>query len=133
MSSDQCLDYFNLNTPYQFKSHLRNPLILNGLWKVALVEADITTNYSREDSLYLHSNVCEESIVDGLEKPLLRRLISTSMGNWITIFDSPHYHPVRTNIVYNIEICITTEKDQLASFLNNTSTVTLHFKSFPCF
>ena len=48
MSSDQCLDYFNLSTPYQFKSHLRNPLILNGLWKVALVETDITTNYSRE-------------------------------------------------------------------------------------
>jgi hypothetical protein len=84
-------------------------------------------------SLYLHSNVCEESIVDGLEKSLLRRLISTSMGNWITIFDSPHYNPVRTNIVYHIEIYITTEKDQLASFLNNTSTVTLHFKSFPFF
>ena len=122
MSSDQCLDYFNLNTPSKFKSHLRNPLILNGLWKVALVEADTTTNYSREASLYLHFSVCEESIVYGLEKLLLRRL---------TIFDSPHYHPVKTNIAYDIEIYMTTEKDQLASFLNNTSTVTLHFKSFP--
>jgi hypothetical protein len=55
---------------------------------VALVEADITTNYSREASLYLHSSVCEESIVYGLEKLLLRRLTSTSMGNWVTIFDS---------------------------------------------
>ena len=111
MSSDQCLDYFNLNTPYIFKSHLRNPLILNGLCKVALVEADITTNYSIEASLYLHSSVCEESIVYGLEKLLLRRLTSTSMGNWVTIFDSPHYHPVKTNIAYDIEIYMTTEKD----------------------
>lgn len=47
--------------------------------------------------------------------------------------DSPHYHHVKTNIVYDIEIYITTEKDQLGSFLNNTSTVTLHFKSFPFF
>lgn len=100
---------------------------------MALVEADITTNYSREDALYLHSNVCEESIVDGLEKPLLRRLTSTSMDNWITIFDTPHYHPVKTDLVYDIEIYVTSANDQLASFLNNTSTVTLHFKSFPFF
>ena len=100
---------------------------------MALVEADITTNYSREDSSYLQSCLCEESIVDGLENPLLRRLTSTSMGNWTTIFDSPHYHPVKTNIVYDLDIYITTGKEQLASFLRNTSTVTLHFKSFPFF
>jgi hypothetical protein len=77
---------------------------LNGFWKVALVEADITTTVSREDTLYLHFNVCEESIVDGLEKTLLRRLTSTSMSNWITIFDSPHYLTVKANIVYDIEV-----------------------------
>ena len=36
-----------LSTPSKFESHLTNPLILNGFWKKAFVEADITTTLSR--------------------------------------------------------------------------------------
>jgi hypothetical protein len=36
-----------LNTPSKFKSHLKNPLILNGFWKKAFVEAEFKTTLSR--------------------------------------------------------------------------------------
>jgi hypothetical protein len=61
MSSDQCLDYFILDTPYIFKSHLRNPLIVNGLWKVALVEATLR-QIIREKLPYTYIPVDSHSI-----------------------------------------------------------------------
>lgn len=68
LSSDKSMKYFPNNKPYRFRSHLSSPLVLDGTWRVGLVEADITSTSSIQDSLYLHSNVCEESIVDGEKK-----------------------------------------------------------------
>ena len=133
MSSDKAVEYFPNNKAYKFTSHLNTPLILNGIWRVALVEADITSNFSKTDPIYLSSNICGESIVDGEQKPLLRRLTAVDMGNWTTVLDTPHYVPVRINEIYDIEIYITDSQNHIASFLDNTSTVTLHFKSFPFF
>lgn len=131
MSSDKALEYFPDNKAYKFTSHLSAPLILNGLWRIALVETDISSNISKTEPIYLYSNICGESIVDGDRKPLLRRITATDIGNWSTILDTPHYLPVRIKEVYTIDIYIYDKQNQLASFLNNTSTVTLHLKSFP--
>ena len=131
LSSNKSTNYFPQNKPYKFKSHLSAPLVLDGTWKVALVETDITSSLSKTDPLYLHSNICDESIVDGDRKPLLRRLTSTDVGSWSDIFPSPHYVPVKTKDIYEIEISISDDKDNLSSFIDQPSTVTLHFKSFP--
>lgn len=80
MSSDKALQYFPNNKAYTFTSHLKAPLILSGLWRMALVEADISTSLAKTEPIYLYSNVCGESIVDGEQKPLLRRLTATDMG-----------------------------------------------------
>lgn len=133
MSSDKALEYFPNNKAYKFTSHLNSPLFLDGLWKVALVEADISCSLSKEESIYLYSNLCGESIIDGEQKPLLRRLTAINHGNWSSIFEAPYYVPVRIHEIYDMDVYITTSQDELASFLNNTSTVTLHFKSFPFF
>lgn len=133
MSSDKALEYFPNNKAYKFTSHLNSPLFLDGLWRVALVEAEISCSLSKEESIYLYSNLCGESIVDGEQKPLLRRLTAINQGNWSSIFEAPHYVPVRIHEIYDMDVYITTSQDELASFLNNTSTVTLHFKSFPFF
>lgn len=37
MSSDKSMEYFSQNEPYKFKTHLNAPLLLEGVWRVALV------------------------------------------------------------------------------------------------
>ena len=133
LSSDKSSKFFPNNEPYRFKSHLNAPIVLEGTWKVGLVEADITSTISKDDSIYLHSSICQESIVEGEKKPLLRRLMSNSPGDWTTIVESPFYIPVNVKELYNIDIYITDRYDITASFLNQPSTLTLHFKSFPFF
>lgn len=133
LSSDSSTAYFADNTPYNFKSHLNAPLILEGTWKVALIEADIISSHSKEDAIYVHSSICQESIVEGEKKPLLRRLISNDPGDWTTLVNLPHYIPVNVKELYDIDIYITDRNGEKASFLNKPSTLTLHFKSFPFF
>jgi hypothetical protein len=47
MSSDRALNYFPQNNTYNFKTHLNAPLLLDGVWKVALVDVDIVSNTSK--------------------------------------------------------------------------------------
>lgn len=133
LSSDKSYQYFPTNTPYRFKSHLNAPLVLDGRWKVAIIEADISCTLSKEDAIYLHSSICQNSIVEGKKKPLLRRLVPNKPGDWLMISELPHYIPVNTNELYDIDIYITDKQDNYASFLDRPSTLTLHFKSFPFF
>ena len=131
LSSDKSLQYFPSNTSYKFSCHLNAPLILEGKWKVALVEAYVSSSYSKSNMLYLSSSICEESIIEGEKKPLLRRLTAYSPGQWNTVFESGFYVPVKHKEIYDIDVNITTESEQLASFLDQTSSITLHFKAFP--
>jgi hypothetical protein len=69
LRSDKSSQYFPANTPYRFNSHLNAPLVLEGTWKVALIKADISSTLSKEDAIYLHSSICQNSIVEGEKKP----------------------------------------------------------------
>ena len=131
LGSNNSLNYFPHNKPYRFRSQLNAPLNMNGMWKVALVEADISSSISKTDTVYLHSSICDDSIVNGQSEPLIRRLMASSTGNWSTILESPYYIPVKISEIYDVDIYITDEKGDLASFINQPSTVTLHFKAFP--
>lgn len=133
LSSDKSKDYFPNNKPYQFKSRLNAPLLLEGMWKVALVEADISCSMSKEESICLFSNICSESIIEGEKHPLLRKLSCTQPGDWTSILENPHYMLVNGKELYDISIYITDRHGQYASFLDQPSTITLHFKSFPFF
>ena len=134
MSSDRALNYFPQNNPCNFKTHLNAPLLLEGVWKVALVDVDIVSNTSKTEAIYLYSSICGESIFEGEKKPLLHRLPATIRGNWSTNIEAPFYVPVKNNNIYEIDINRTTNQDDLASFIDDQpSTVTLHFKSFPFF
>lgn len=133
LSSDRSTKYFPDNKPYRFKSHLNTPLYLEGSWKVALVEADVISKLSKAEAVYLYSSICRDSIVEGDKKPLLRKLISNRPGDWTTIVDLPYYIPLSTSEIYDIDIYLTNKEDESASFLDQPSTLTLHFKSFPFF
>lgn len=133
MSSDKSLEYFPHNKSYKFKSHLSVPLLLEGTWRIALVEAGIACTLSKTDAIYLYSDICGESIVNREQRPLLRRLPATSVGNWLTVVEIPFYVHVKNNNMYDIDIYITTSRGDLASFLDQPSTITLHLKTFPFF
>ena len=78
ITSNESDNYFLDNKPYKFKVRLKTPLTFHGLWKIGLIEfqAEVDTNRKQSsfpDWLYLISNICKESIVDGEEQPVLRR------------------------------------------------------------
>lgn len=133
LSSDMSSTYFPDNKPFRFKSHFNSPLLLEGSWKVALIEAEISSTLSKTEAIYLHSSICQDSIVEGDKKPLLRRIMSAAPSDWSTFIDLPHYIPINTNELYDIDIYIKDKQDNNASFLDRPSTLTLHFKSFPFF
>ena len=134
INSDQCLEYFPDNEPYRFRTYLQAPLNLSGVWKVALVDINLfETKTKTKQILYLHSNICGESIIDGEKEDLLRLLKFQKISNWSQSFDSPYYVPVSRKEIRDIEINIRDEKGKLATFLKNPVTVTLHFKSYPFF
>lgn len=133
VSSDSSLQYFPQNKAYHFKCHLNTPLNLEGLWKVALLEANISTSKSLKifKPLYVYSNICGESMVDGDKQPVLRKLTGDSQGTWDTVFEMGHYMPVKINDIDDIDIYIMTREGVLASFLDQPTIITLHFKAFP--
>ena len=131
LSSNKSMNFFPNNLPYSFKSHMMGPLILEGLWNVAVVDTEISSSISKSESIYLYSSICGESIIDGEQRPLLRRLKSNTPGQWSTVVQSPFYMPVKLREIYDIDINITDELDKPASFIDRPSTVTLHFKAFP--
>ena len=61
-------------------THLKSQLTLNGVWKVALMDIKIPQNNHmlEEKDLYLFSNMCGESVVDGVSQSLLRRVCPIS-------------------------------------------------------
>lgn len=72
-------------------------------------------------------------IVDGEKKPLLRKFLCNTTGNWTSNFTNPQYVSVKQNEIYDIDMYITDKNNNLASFLNQPVTLTLHFKSYPFF
>lgn len=133
VSSESSLQYFPQNKAYHFKCHLNTSLNLEGVWKVALLEANISSSKHLKalKPLYIYSNICGESIVDGDKQPILRKLMGNSPDNWDSVFNVGHYMPVKINSISDIDIYITTREGVLASFLDQPYSITLHFRAFP--
>lgn len=71
--------YFNDNTPYKFKVQLKTPLNFDGYWKVSLRELSLKQDSKLRgkdvsNTLFIYSNICKESILNGSEYALLRRV-----------------------------------------------------------
>jgi hypothetical protein len=131
--------YFSDNKPYKFKVHLKTPMIFDGFWKVALIEFYAEKNKknkvsrsSNNDIIYITSDIIKESIVQGTEQPVLRRLRKTSTSAWNYIFDTPYYLPLQKKEFIEFEIIIKDDDNEdLALFLQSPLYMTLHFKRYP--
>ena len=121
--------YFPENKPYQFKSKMRQTLYLNGKWKVALSEIAVNINNKFQSVTFLdiYSDICGETIINGVYESLLRRIYNDQGNHYI--FTSPYYIPVIKSEIDELEILIKT-KGFDEELLIEPAEVVLHFK--PC-
>lgn len=132
LRSDQSMNYYPDNKPCHFKVKLQQNLELSGKWKIALLEITLTENVKRRliDSLYIYSNICGESIINGSTAPLLRRVVVSNKEN--TIFTSPYYIPVVKSEVNEIEIIIKNHKGIIVdNLLKQPVTLVIHLRPYP--
>lgn len=128
--------YFNDNTPYKFKVQLKTPLNFDGYWKVSLRELSLKQDSKLRgkdvsNTLFIYSNICKESILNGSEYALLRRVDRSSRTSWQYIFESPFYLPLKRNEFQELEFVIKTADGKNASFIASPVYITLHFKRYP--
>lgn len=135
IKSDESNAYFSDNRVCRFKVHLSLPLYLNGNWKVALTEfyatRDPKSQTKTTDALYIYTDLCKESIVHGVEQPLLRRLDRNKKSGWDYILDIPYYLTVKTKELREFEIYIKSEAGAFVSDLKEPLHLTLHLKQYP--
>ena len=89
------------------------------------------SNSKADGGLYIYTDMCRESIVQGEERPLLRRLEKTGKGRWDYILDSPFYIDVRMKDLRTFEIYIQRESDTDTTHLSKPVYLTLHLQRYP--
>ena len=97
-----------------------------GKWKVALTEIDIKENLQKL-SLYVKSDLCQSTIVDGNLSDVLRKVNTDVRRQFTNSFDWLYYLPVIKNEIREIEISIKDANGNFAAFLSKPISVTLHF------
>lgn len=115
------------NNPQNFRVRLPGSLPLTGDWTVELTEFR-NTNFAKttDREFVVFCSVCDDSIVGGNSKPLLRRIVLKNTDN--IIFEHPHRIPLRTKDLRDIHVYIKVSQDADVSFLTGESTVTLVFR-----
>jgi hypothetical protein len=121
LSSDESDAYFADNRVYKFKVHLKTPLTFNGVWKVGLLEFEAakvkTTKGKGDEALYVFTNICKESVLQGVEQPLLRRLQSNAKSGWSYVIEWVIYLPLKVRDRTEFEVYIKTSDGAVPSFL----------------
>ena len=132
--SDETDKYFPENKAFNFTFRLNAPITLKGFWKVGLVEFyalnDSKSRKTSLETLYIYSDICKESIINGSKRSMLRRVFQNDKSEWKNIFDSPFYLPLNKKYFQEIEIQITVEDLKEAIFLKLPTHLTLHFKQY---
>ena len=90
------------NKPNNFWLELPSTLILQGEWCIALMDVKIKTQ--TKNSIFLLSDVCEESYVKGNKYPVLRRLDEKTSD-----FMRPRFLKVTRQQIQRIRIWLLTE------------------------
>ncbi|OOZ35902.1 hypothetical protein BOW52_11065 [Solemya elarraichensis gill symbiont] len=101
INSEESSSYFPENEVYHFKVHLKTP------------------------------NICKETILNGSQQPLMRRLERNVKNGWSYVLDPVIYLPVKRKEITELEVYIKTTDDTFASLLDSPLHLTLHFKQYP--
>lgn len=133
-NSDRNKDFFPDNDSSKFKVHLKKPLHLVGVWKMARMEihiqGDNKTKYN--DHLYLFCDLSGETFIDGEPRQnILRKIRNIKKGNWSQTYHLPYYMDVTKTDISDIEFYITDEDFKKPSFLKKSVSLTVHLRRYP--
>lgn len=124
--------YYPNNQPHNFIVNLATPLQLNGFWMVALVDFKTEGSTFLHTHCYLYSDICGDSIVDGVMQPLLRRFwCENSTDDYALVFNDRQYKPVMKTVINSIRFYLKDADGAFLSFLTKPVTITLHLKAHP--
>ena len=131
-NSDKHSTYYPGNKHSNFIVNLLTPLQLNGSWMVALIDFKTSVPSLLHKTLYLYSDLCGDTMVDGVMQPLLRRFwCDVNNGDYSMPIIDRQYKPVMKNVINNIQFYIRDADGQLASFIDQPVSITLHLKAHP--
>lgn len=119
------------NDPADFRIDLGTTLQLDGKWEIALLDIDLPTMTKKYQPMYitLFSNICSESIDDGVQRPILYRLFKSSFRSgkaWS--IENPRYIPLSASSVRTIRVYLLDHRREKPSFQQGRTTCTLHLK-----
>ena len=129
--AESCKGLHEEDDPADFRVDLGTLLELDGKWEIALLDIDLPTMAKDYQPMYLtfYSNVCVESIEDGIQRPILCRLFKSNFRSgkaWS--IDSPRYVPLNVNYLRTIRIYILDQRGDKPSFPQGRTTCTLHLR-----
>lgn len=131
IDSTESNELFPENKVYAFKIHLNTPLVLDRHYRVALVEFCAKTGKTKlkhaEQSLYIYSDICTGSIVQGEDRPLLRQLVKNNRNSWEFILTTPFFIPLKRYTISDFWIYIKDSHGEFATFLEDPLKLTLLF------
>lgn len=129
--SSESREFYPENRPYDFKIHLDNTLDLHGYWKIGIAEfftlsstqktvidkstsKHVTTFYHK--SLFVYSDVCDFSSVNGHQEPLLRVIQSDPSYGWNDKSFPVYYIPLKVTKLSNLHLYLRDDTGSLATF-----------------
>ena len=132
LQSGESNDYFPDNKPSNFKIHLKTPLIFDGKWEIALLEFQASASktkskHNTNQTVFIFTNICDESILNGEKQQVLRRVSSTKSNQWNICVDTPICLPLKKRELLEFTVLIKDRYDREASFLLEPVLLTLQF------
>ena len=126
LSSADSKEYFPENKSTHFTVKLPEVLHLEGEWRVSLCEL-FHPSVDKPQFLWLLTDVCDDTIIDGKKLPLLRIFQGKKRQAHVE-FTQLHYKSVNKETIERITVYIRSDNGEAPSFSSETLRCTLHFQ-----
>ena len=122
--------YFSDNSANNFHICLEQKLNFYDQYECALVDFSCTTEYfnTTTKEISIHFNLCKQQLVGDTQDYLIRFTVVNRRRYQMEKFNHPYYMDVRQIKTNFFHVYIKDENGKSASFLNNVTTCTFHFR-----
>lgn len=133
LSSDGSQNYFSSNYAGDFTINLPVTLNFNSSdWVCGLCEVEFTPSTDTPKTIFILTDICQESIVNSKTLPLLRVIninAGKNRGRTLSlVYEEIFYMPVKQQNFDQIRIYIKNKEGDFVSFADKPLRCTLHFK-----
>jgi hypothetical protein len=128
VNSDSEPDLFPHNTPSDFTCQLAESINSNYDLHVGLTEINLpaVNEYTSHDTIYICSQICEESYVNGSKLNILRNFHCSQVSGAVSYAGSAYYIPIRQIEISQIRIYLMDSKLKSLSLKGEPTSVTLN-------